>query len=473
MIVEQLHQLFTVEELLGKISLEVFLHVVVILLLTQPEFDGHREALLGARSPLIRQATVGSVTQHLLVAVLVHTEARGHMLRELHDLLVQERHAQLQRVRHAHLVGLEQNVARQPHIHIQILLLGKLAELRHLRIHRRAQLEGVGALIVVGLQDVVCLFGRVHVGLAHVPALRHLGALGQEVMTLEIRQMLHERTQRTAHAQRHGALEFGHLGRILIPLVAGEQLVGALAGKHDGHLLGGQLRQEVQRHTGQVGLRLIHVVLDGFQRPEEIVAVDHLAVVLDTQLVRQLGGVVGFVEILVVEAHAERVVGHEARGDVAGVHAARKERTHLHVGDAVRRHTFMHHLIALVHILVEVLGVVVRKIALPVTAYVHLARGQVVREAMRGLKLVHAREERFLRGGELQREIRAQGFLVYSLHEARMVQETLDFAAEQQIALCGAAVVERFDAEDVARAVKPLIALVVDHEAVHAAKAVH
>ena len=53
----------------------------------------------------------------------------------------------------------------------------------------------------------------------------------------------------------------------------------------------------------------------------------------------------------------------------------------------------------------------------------------------------------------------------------RMLEEALDLGAEHQVALVGLVVVERLDAEDVARAKELAGAHVVHHEAVHTAQA--
>ena len=114
-------------------------------------------------------------------------------------------------------------------------------------------------------------------------------------------------------------------------------------------------------------------------------------------------------------------------------------------------HALVNHLVAFFDILVEGFGIVVGEIGIPVTAHVHRARGQVVREAVRRRQLEDALEKRLVRRGELHGQIRAQSLLVHGLHEAGMLEEALDFAAVKQVALGGGAVIERLDAEDVAR----------------------
>ena len=138
----------------------------------------------------------------------------------------------------------------------------------------------------------------------------------------------------------------------------------------------------------------------------------------------------------------------------------------------MRGNALVDHAVALLHVLVKRLGIVVREIGVPIAAHVHAAGRDVEGEAVRGRQLVHAGEECLVRGGELHGEVRAQGLLVHGLLKAGMLEETLDLAAEQQIAVGGLIVVERLDAEDVTRAKELAGAHVVHHEAVHATQAI-
>ena len=92
---------------------------------------------------------------------------------------------------------------------------------------------------------------------------------------------------------------------------------------------------------------------------------------------------------------------------------------------------------------------------------------------MRRGQLVHALEERLLGGGILQREIRQKRVRIDFLHELRVVEEALDLTAEDHPAVRDGIVVERLDAEDVARAHQAAALFVPDDERVHAAQAVH
>ena len=64
-------------------------------------------------------------------------------------------------------------------------------------------------------------------------------------------------------AQRCGqALVLLHQRGVGVPLIAGVDLISALAGENDRDMLARQLAQEVERHAGRVGLRFVHVILN-------------------------------------------------------------------------------------------------------------------------------------------------------------------------------------------------------------------
>lgn len=134
------------------------------------------------------------------------------------------------------------------------------------------------------------------------------------------------------------------------------------------------------------------MILDVLERTEELVGGNHLADILDAELIGKFLGVVSLVEILVIEAHREGLVGHEASGDVAGVDAAGEERRDLDVGDAMGLDALVHDLVQLVDVLLERLldG---RVIAIPVALDVHLAGRDIDGKVVRRRQLVDTLEE--------------------------------------------------------------------------------
>ena len=111
-------------------------------------------------------------------------------------------------------------------------------------------------------------------------------------------------------------------------------------------MLLGKLAQEIQRHAGRVGLRLIHMVLDVGKRFQALLLGQHIAVVADAQLLAQLGSLGGFVKFVgavgAFKADGEGFVGHQAGGNIAGIHAAGQKRPHLDIADAVGSHALAH-----------------------------------------------------------------------------------------------------------------------------------
>ena len=188
-------------------------------------------------------------------------------------------------MRHAHLVGLEQNVARKPHVHVQVLLLDQFGLALHACIDGCSELKGAIAGVVLGLEYAVDLALRPYQGLAQERLLGDLGTLDQEVMALEVRHMQRQVTERAANGQRHHLFVLAHRNRVLVVGVAAKELVGAFARKHDGDVLARHLGQEPQRHRRQVGLRLVHVILNVLECAKELVGGNHLANILDAELV--------------------------------------------------------------------------------------------------------------------------------------------------------------------------------------------
>ena len=172
-----------------------------------------------------------------------------------------------------------------------------------------------------------------------------------------------------------------------------------------------------------------------------------------------------------VVAHRERldvgsVLPHAVRGQRA-VDAARQEAADLHVGDLMRRHRFVEHAVDLVGPLVEPLGLVdlVRDavealdVQLAVLEHHEMAGQQLVDVLEHGLRVVHVLEAQVLR----------QHLAVELFAERRMRQKRLDLAAVDE-AVAVVLVVERLDAEQVARAHEALLRRVPDGDGEHAAQ---
>ena len=253
-----------------------------------------------------------------------------------------------------------------------------------------------------------------------------------------------------------------HQRGVGVPLVTGVDLVRALAGQHHRDMLARQLAQEVERHAGRVGLGLVHVVLDVGEGVEALLFRQHLAVVLDAELLAQLarlGGLVKFMRAVgACKADGEGLVGHQAGRDIAGIDTAGQERAQLDIADAVGGHALPHAGIDLIGggLVGERRGVA--EIDIPVGEPV--GRGQ----------LVGPLEERLVHGAVLEGQVGAQGLGVDLAAEAGVLKQALDLGAEQQLARVGLGIIERLDAENIARAVHLVRFRVPYDEGKHAAQ---
>ena len=145
-------------------------------------------------------------------------------------LFVQERHAQLQRVGHAHAVGLEQDVPGQPDVDVQILHLG------HVVLALDAVVEGARQFLRAGAghplpQQLALLLHGEHAAIADEAFLDRLCAADQETLAAEAeRQRLGDRRKRLAQEQRQLFIA-RQVVRLVVDIVAAEELVRALAGE--------------------------------------------------------------------------------------------------------------------------------------------------------------------------------------------------------------------------------------------------
>ena len=286
------------------------------------------------------------------------------------------------------------------------------------------------------------------------PVLGAAAALDDEVMPLEVGQLLAHIAGQMAQRGGH-VLVLLHQRGVGIPLIARVDFVRALAGKHNRDVLAGQLAEEIQRHAGRIGLGLVHVVLDVRKGVQALLLGQHFAVVLDAQLLGKLPRLGGLVKLVGAvragKADREGLIGHQAGGDIAGIHAAGQESAQLDIADAVGGNTLAHAGVNLVGRGLIGEGGGVAKIHIPVALNVHLA--VLVGEPVRRGQLVGPLEEGLVHGAVLEGQVGAQCLGVDLAAEARVLEQALDFTAEQELARVGLGVVERLDAEDIACAV--------------------
>ena len=123
------------------------------------------------------------------------------------------------------------------------------------RVGDGAALQARGDVIVEGARDAA-------IG-ALERAAEQLCVAADLVVRHERQELAGERQRRRRHRAAAQRLEARHLA---IDVVAAERLVGAFAGEHDGDLFLGAAREEVERHAGGIGDRLVEVPDDLGQR---------------------------------------------------------------------------------------------------------------------------------------------------------------------------------------------------------------
>ena len=126
----------------------------------QPVPDRHRESEFRAVEHMSGHDRLQRSAQRVLGRgagdLLVEREPGGH--RE--HLGIQERHPQLQRVGHCHLVGLDQDVAAQPGEQIDVLHAGHRIPAGGLRVHRRRHVGMGPARVEIGQHRAQLLIGE-------------------------------------------------------------------------------------------------------------------------------------------------------------------------------------------------------------------------------------------------------------------------------------------------------------------------
>ena len=103
-----------VKEFLRRIGMEHFLHDIIIPFIPEPYARRHGEPELFLLRRFRRQMAHGSLAHGILCVLPVDPELCRQGGGNLEHLFVQKWYAQLQGIRHAHAVGLEQDIANHP-----------------------------------------------------------------------------------------------------------------------------------------------------------------------------------------------------------------------------------------------------------------------------------------------------------------------------------------------------------------------
>ena len=372
---------------------------------------------------------------------------------------------------HGHLVGLEQNVARHPLVHVEILLLLQFAQ--SLAFHTRIGLvdDALHArrITVFGVEQFVGLRFLEHARLADEALLRrrqiriHMPCAMEGLALAPLRDgMAGTCGQMTEPTRQH--LDRLELGVHAVIDISGEQFVGALAAEHDFDVLRRQCRQEIQRHAARVGIRLIQMPLDARKCSERLLVGQRLGGVVQVDEFGKFSGLLGFVVRPLAEADGIRVLGACDRGHIARIHAAGQERADLHVGDLVGLDRIAYRAVDGVHQRIE-LGGGFAEMLVVVFVNAHLA--VAVGEIMAFRQLEHALEEGLADGRVLEGHVRLERLLVELLDEVRVLQQALDLRGVHERAV-HLGIVEGLDAEMIAGAEQFALVPVPDHEGEHA-----
>ena len=247
-------------------------------LLLEP--GGHRdvEPALALAEGFVGQEATHRPLQHVLQRQAGHLEYAGKAEHELHDPVVEQGHADLEGMGHAHAVDLHEDVVGQVDPRVGVEKSIERVVVRDLVVMAAVDREGVETAIETG-EDVVAqdvpLQAVVEEGLPRVvPASRlqqrvgerQLGG-GDEALRLEVeadlalgdRQPPHHRRNESAREQPRQPLVQPRELVGLVGDVAREELVAPVPAEGDRHVASGELREIVGRDRGGVGEWLVEV----------------------------------------------------------------------------------------------------------------------------------------------------------------------------------------------------------------------
>ncbi len=203
--------------------------------------------------------------------VLVAAQACRKRRSYLKHLFVKERNSQLERICHTHSVRFQQNIAHHPHIDVKILHLGNVVVF--------AAAIVVFACVILRrccdgrvFEQFVLLLVIIHKRIADISFLKRIAGTDKVISALDVGELSANRTDSLAYAMRNNRLINLKNSRIVVAGIAAEQLVCTLARKHYLYILTCKARYKIQRNTGRIGKRLIHMILNGRNSVPELFA---------------------------------------------------------------------------------------------------------------------------------------------------------------------------------------------------------
>ncbi len=442
----------------------------------QPCRDRDREALLGPLQHLARQQRRQGLAQQPLLRPAPHLQRRCQAERARRDLVVEEGHAQLQRVGHARAVGLDQQVVDQIDAEVDVLEAGQRLRPGGLGVALAVEVDRVPARVAAAEQRRLSL-AREDL-LPGVVALqrRQAGAAGEALgfvveadLGVGAGQQLGQRRRERGEPADAGGEQVGDVG-----VVAAEQLVAALAGEGDLDLARRQLGDQVGRQRRGVAEGLVEGLDQLREELDRVGAQDDL-VMLGAVALGDQPRPLELVEARLLEADREGLhrIGLLAGGErdqTGRVDPAGEQHADRHVGNQVGADGVAQGLAQLARELVG--GAALRPLGLDrrrprVAAQAQLAVAPDGERA--GRQLARLGEDRQRRRDRVEGEEGGDGARLDLAREARLLEQRLELGGEGERALAQA-VVERLDPEAVAGEQQALLALVPDRHREHAAQ---
>jgi len=439
---------------------------------------GDVEALLGAGEDAGGNLVADELAEDIFESAVVELEVFGEAGGELDDAVVEEGGTDLEGVGHGHAVALVEDVVGEIEGLVEPEVAVEGADGRAFRGEAAVEVGG-GTVGDVGGEGL--FFGE---GVCAVPeevgVFGGLEGAGEEAFGFVFEADLVVGGGPEVEQGEGGAAEQGGdgagasgVGIGEIGLVAGEEFVGALAAEGDGDVAAGHAGEEPDGEGAGVGAGFVGIV------GEIVDGLDEAGGGVDVELV-VIGGVDagdfaepgGFVEAAAGEGDGE---GFEALGgglggvveDGGGIEPTRGPDAEGDIGDELFGDAREEEGVELGLGVVERDGVVGLEFEIPIGLLCEAALAPV--EEAAGAELSDAGDEGMGLGDVVEREVVGKGFGVEVAEDGGVVEEDLEFGAEDELLLV-LVVVKRFDADAVADEEEFLEAEVPDGEGEHAAE---
>ena len=454
----------------------------------EPLGNGHGEAHLWPIEDFARQQWLHRFLQQVLPFRAPDLQRRGQRSQPFDERVVHQGLANLERVRHAGAIDLRVDITDQ--VGVQVDVLDERERILRLRAGS-VPLEHVDGAVAAQLGLQALTEQRLPHRTAQDAHLLEVGFHGISREGLEGRlgaqraRSLRQLGIRLAEPAEQGAAEARrkHRSQPLFPevgtvtAVAAEALVAAVARQRDGHVLARELAYPVCRNRRAVGIGLV-VRLRQRVDQAEIVAVDGFGEVPGPTALRNRVGERGLVESGFREGDGAGVdrVGGQARHRCdhgARVDPSRQEGTERHVGDHAQPHGLAQPGPELLAGLALGEGIVQAEAHVPVLA--RRGHGLIAadRERMRRRELPRRAEDRAGLRHVPEREVLFHRERIDLAAESRMHEQRLQLRAEDERAVGEQRVVQRLDAQAVARKEQGFPSGVPQRECEHSAEPVH